>query len=200
MPATASRTFGALSQVLAFFEERRGRLYGFRWRDRLDHSSAVPGAPIAPTDQVIGVGDGLKQSFQLSKTYGALHLPYRRPIAKPVPQSVRVAVAESEIEEGAGFSVDSRQAQSRFSPATFRQTARRLRLDSFSMCRCAFTPIISKRTCLLLQPARFQKFLWWRLDLEDNSGRFTGKAGLCSYHAMPVLSHHSCRRIGTGFH
>lgn len=110
------KTFGALSQVLAFFEERRGRLYGFRWRDRLDHSSAVPGAPIAPTDQVIGVGDGLKQSFQLSKTYGALLLPYRRPIAKPVPQSVRVAVAESEIEEGAGFSVDSATGTVTFLP------------------------------------------------------------------------------------
>src|SRR5215475_5195601 len=35
------KTFEALSQVLAFFEERRGRLYGFRWRDRLDHSSAT---------------------------------------------------------------------------------------------------------------------------------------------------------------
>ncbi len=30
------KTFEALSQVVAFFEERRGRLYGFRWRDRLD--------------------------------------------------------------------------------------------------------------------------------------------------------------------
>jgi uncharacterized protein (TIGR02217 family) len=66
------KTFEALSKVLAFFEERRGRLYGFRWRDRLDHSSAVPGATITPIDQVIGVGDGLKQSFQLSKTYGAM--------------------------------------------------------------------------------------------------------------------------------
>jgi len=35
------KTFEALSQVVAFFEERRGRLYGFRWRDRLDHSSAA---------------------------------------------------------------------------------------------------------------------------------------------------------------
>ena len=29
------KTFEALSQVVAFFEERRGRLHGFRWRDRL---------------------------------------------------------------------------------------------------------------------------------------------------------------------
>src|SRR5262245_38409424 len=101
------KTFEALSQVLAFFEERRGRLYGFRWRDRLDHSSAMPGATTTATDQVIGTGDGLKQAFQLSKTYGAFYLPYRRPIAKPVPLSVRIAVGEHEIEQGIGFSVDS---------------------------------------------------------------------------------------------
>ena len=101
------KTFDALSQVLAFFEERRGRLYGFRWRDRLDHSSAVPGAAITPTDQIVGTGDGTKRAFQLCKTYGALYLPYQRPITKPVPHSVRVAVAETEMQEGTHFSVDA---------------------------------------------------------------------------------------------
>src|SRR6476646_2064103 len=87
------KTFEALSQVIAFFEERRGRLYGFRWRDRLDHSSAVPAAAVTPLDQVIGTGDGTTTTFQLAKTYGALYSPYERPIAKPVPGSVRLAVA-----------------------------------------------------------------------------------------------------------
>src|SRR5579884_653659 len=77
------KTFEALSQVVAFFEERRGRLYGFRWRDRLDHSSAAPGAAVAPTDQVIGAGDGETDRFALVKTYGTLHVPYRpRPAAR----------------------------------------------------------------------------------------------------------------------
>src|SRR3569833_2308894 len=62
------KTFAALSQAVAFFEERRGRLYGFRWRDRLDHSSAVPGAAVAATDQAIGTGDGVTETFQLAKT------------------------------------------------------------------------------------------------------------------------------------
>jgi uncharacterized protein (TIGR02217 family) len=101
------KTFEALSQVLTFFEERRGRLYGFRWRDRLDHSSGAPGVSIAPTDQIIGTGNGARAAFQLSKTYGALYLPYQRPIAKPVPHSVRVAVAENEMEEGTDFTVDT---------------------------------------------------------------------------------------------
>jgi uncharacterized protein (TIGR02217 family) len=100
------KTFEALSQVVAFFEERRGRLYGFRWRDRLDHSSAAPGIPVAPTDQTIGIGDGVTAAFQLGKLYGALYSPYRRPIAKPVSGSIRVAVAETELEEETHFTAD----------------------------------------------------------------------------------------------
>jgi len=100
------KTFEALSQVVAFFEERRGRLYGFRWRDRLDNSSAAPDAALAPTDQVIGTGDDGTATFQLVKTYGSLYAPYQRPIVKPVSGSVRVAVAGDEAVEGADFTVD----------------------------------------------------------------------------------------------
>ncbi|NVO15456.1 MAG: DUF2460 domain-containing protein [Rhodoplanes sp.] len=84
------KSVAALSAVVAFFEERRGRLYGFRWRDRLDHSSAA-GAP-GPLDQTLGTGDGTTAAFDLVKVYGTIHAPYRRPIAKPVAGSVRVAV------------------------------------------------------------------------------------------------------------
>jgi len=101
------KTFDALSQVIAFFEERRGRLHGFRWRDRLDHSSAAPEAAVAATDQVIGTGDGTTATFALSKTYGSVYSPYQRPIVKPVPGSVRVAVAETEVAEGTAFTVDT---------------------------------------------------------------------------------------------
>jgi uncharacterized protein (TIGR02217 family) len=87
------RSFAALSSVLSFFEERRGRLYGFRFRDRIDQSSAGPGVSRTPTDQVLGVGDGANRAFQLTKTYGSGPSAYRRVIAKPVAGSVRVAVA-----------------------------------------------------------------------------------------------------------
>jgi uncharacterized protein (TIGR02217 family) len=100
------KTLEALSQVVAFFEERRGRLHGFRWRDRLDHSSAAPGAPVTATDQVIGTGDGTAATFALCKTYGSLYSPYRRPIVKPVPGSVRVAVAGVEAHEGTAFTLN----------------------------------------------------------------------------------------------
>ena len=97
------KTLQALSAVVAFFEERRGRLHGFRWRDRLDHSSAAPEVAVSATDQVIGTGDGALDTFQLVKTYGGAHAPYPRPVAKPVPGSVRVAVAGIEAEEGTHF-------------------------------------------------------------------------------------------------
>jgi uncharacterized protein (TIGR02217 family) len=101
------KSLDALSQVVAFFEERRGRLHGFRWRDRLDHSSAAPGASVTPADQVIGLGDGEQAEFQLLKLYGAEHAPYQRPIGKPVEDSVRVSVDGAEQTEGLAFTVDA---------------------------------------------------------------------------------------------
>ena len=93
--------------MIAFFEERRGRLYGFRWRDRLDHSSALPGAGVTPLDQAIATGDGVTATFALAKTYGGVYAPYRRPIAKPVAGSVRVAVAGAEVAAGTAFTCDA---------------------------------------------------------------------------------------------
>jgi uncharacterized protein (TIGR02217 family) len=110
------KTFDALSQAIAFFEERRGRLYGFRWRDRLDHSSAAPGAAVAPTDQAIGAGDGVTANFQLVKTYGALYSPYLRPIVKPVAASVRVAVDGVEVADGSEFALDTSTGVVTFMP------------------------------------------------------------------------------------
>lgn len=100
------QTLAALQSVVGFFEERRGRLYGFRWRDRLDHLSSAPGVPASPLDQGIGVGDGVVTTFQLIKNYGGAFAPYARPIAKPVAGSVRVAVGGSEL-AGDAFSCDS---------------------------------------------------------------------------------------------
>lgn len=100
------KTLAALSAVVAFFEERRGRLHGFRWRDRLDHSSAAPDAAVSPFDQNIGTGDGVRTSFLLLKTYGAAHAPYQRPVIKPVSGSVRAGVANVEVVQGTAFTCD----------------------------------------------------------------------------------------------
>jgi uncharacterized protein (TIGR02217 family) len=90
---TGLRSLALLSRVTAFFEARRGRLYGFRWRDGADDRSSAPGVDPTPTDQLLGIGDGTRCAFGLAKTYGGAFAPYRRPITRPVPASLRVAVA-----------------------------------------------------------------------------------------------------------
>lgn len=98
------KSIGALAEVVAFFEERRGMLYGFRFRDRADFKSCAPDAAPSPLDQVIGTGDGALRSFTLVKTYGARFAPYVREIRKPVEGSVRIAV--NGVEKGAGVDFD----------------------------------------------------------------------------------------------
>lgn len=100
------RSLDDLYAVIAFFEERRGRLHGFRWRDHSDWKSCPPSNAPGATDQVIGTGDGVQASFQLSKTYGGSAAPWVRQIKKPVAGSVLIAVDGEPLEEGSGFIVD----------------------------------------------------------------------------------------------
>lgn len=86
------KSLSKLAEVVSFFEERRGRLHGFRFRDRLDFSSSPAGGTPTPLDQRIGTGDGTSPAFQLTKTYGAAFSPYTRPVTKPVAGSLRLAV------------------------------------------------------------------------------------------------------------
>lgn len=87
--------------LLNFFEARQGRLYGFRFRDPLDHSSALPGETVSPLDQGLALGDGEVTDFQLVKDYGGTV----REIRKPIPGSVRVAL--DGIEQSGGWSLDA---------------------------------------------------------------------------------------------
>jgi uncharacterized protein (TIGR02217 family) len=95
-----------LHTLIGFFEERRGRLYGFRWRDRADFKSCAPDETPAPGDQAIGTGDGATAAFQLKKTYGGGIANYARVITKPVADTVRVAVDGVEAEAGTDFLVE----------------------------------------------------------------------------------------------
>ncbi len=95
-----------LHQVIAFFEERRGRLYGFRWKDHGDWKSSPPSTEPSPLDQVIGTGDGVTATFQLVKIYGGAYAPWPRAIRKPVAGSVRVAAGGVVRSEGVHFAAD----------------------------------------------------------------------------------------------
>ena len=86
------RTLDDLHAVIAFFEERRGKLHGFRFHDASDFKSCAPERTAAATDQSLGLGDGTRARFDLIKTYGSSFSPYARRITKPVANSVLVAV------------------------------------------------------------------------------------------------------------
>ena len=103
---TGVHSLADLHMLIGFFEERRGRLYGFRWRDRSDWKSCAPGETPLAEDQQIGVGDSATATFQLIKTYGGGVAPYQRKIAKPVGGTVRVSVNGEERTAGVDFNVN----------------------------------------------------------------------------------------------
>lgn len=86
------KSMADIEKVTAFFEARRGRLYGFRFRDPFDHQSSVYGKAATPQDQLIGTGDGTSLALSLVKTYENGGASYLRRIAKPVAGSVVVAI------------------------------------------------------------------------------------------------------------
>ena len=94
------RSEADLGTLIAFFRARRGQARGFRLRDPADFSShEMTGTP-APTDQLLGVGGGLKATFALVKHYGAGEEAQVRPITRPVAGSVRVALGATEVLTG----------------------------------------------------------------------------------------------------
>ncbi|MDE2164104.1 MAG: DUF2460 domain-containing protein [Alphaproteobacteria bacterium] len=99
------KTLDDLHALVAFFEARMGRLYGFRFRDPADYKSCAPGADIAATDQPLGTGDGAVTTFQLAKAYISGPSRWTRTIKKPVAGTVRIAI--DSVEQTDGWSIDS---------------------------------------------------------------------------------------------
>ncbi|MAM39771.1 MAG: glycoside hydrolase family 24 [Erythrobacter sp.] len=94
-----------LAAVVAFFEARNGRLFGFRFKDWADWKSCAPSQMPSATDQVIGTGDGTTTAFQLVKAYASGSQTWTRIITKPVVGTVRVA--SDGVEQASGWSVDT---------------------------------------------------------------------------------------------
>jgi len=101
------RSLDDIETLVAFFEARAGRLFGFRWKDWTDYKSCPPSAEVGFEDQTIGTGDGATRDFQLVKRYASGPSSYDRPIRKPVAGTVRVGVAGDELREGIHWSVDT---------------------------------------------------------------------------------------------
>ena len=100
------RSLDDIAKLLAFFEARRGQLYGFRWKDWSDYKSCLPSGTVSAGDQVIAHGDGVTRAFQLTKTYRSGGASYTRAIAKPVAGTVLAAVQDVEMREGVHFIID----------------------------------------------------------------------------------------------
>ena len=93
-----------LAAVVAFFEARNGRLYGFRYKDWADYKSSLPSTPNAATDQQIGTGTGSLKTFQMAKRYTSGAQTWTRTIAKPVTGTVRIALGV--VEQMSGWTLD----------------------------------------------------------------------------------------------
>ena len=100
------RSMDDIDTLIAFFEARRGQLYGFRWKDWADYKSCPSSQNISPLDQEIGRGDGKTTVFQLIKSYISGEQTYLRPILKPVTGTVRLALAADPKVEALEYSVD----------------------------------------------------------------------------------------------
>jgi uncharacterized protein (TIGR02217 family) len=99
------KSLNDLHEVVAFFEETRGMLYGFRWKDFVDFKSCPPENGITAFDQSIGVGDGTINTFQIRKKYGTGSTPWYRKITHPVVGTVRASVNGALKTEGTHYAV-----------------------------------------------------------------------------------------------
>jgi hypothetical protein len=70
-----------MDELIAFFRARKGKAYGFRFKDWTDYKA---------TSQLIGTGDGAIKTFQLVKRYPSGSVVEVRTITKPIAGTVRV--------------------------------------------------------------------------------------------------------------
>lgn len=155
------RSLDDMAALTAFFEARRGRLYGFRFRDFADFKSCTPSGDITSQDQMLGAGDGARTSFQLIKRYGEGEDAADRLILKPVEGTVRIgldgieqnpAIFDADLTSGtvtiltppavgvavtAGFEFDV--------PVRFDADRIEVTLESFAAGRMAAVPLIEVR-------------------------------------------------------
>jgi uncharacterized protein (TIGR02217 family) len=101
------RSLDDVETLIAFFEARRGQLFGFRWKDWADFRSCRPSQAVSADDQLIGIGDGVNRLFPLAKRYVSGPAEYLRPVRKPVAGTVQVAVEGDVKAEGVDFIVDT---------------------------------------------------------------------------------------------
>ncbi|WP_298494060.1 DUF2460 domain-containing protein [uncultured Maritimibacter sp.] len=111
------RSLDDVEVLIAFFEARRGQLFGFRWKDWSDFKSCAPSATPDYVDQKLGDGDGITKVYRLQKTYESGTFSYTRPIRKPVEGSLRVAIQGDPQIETIDYTVDTATGEVIFADA-----------------------------------------------------------------------------------
>lgn len=94
-----------LAAVVAFFEARGGRLYGFRFKDWSDFKSSLPSVATSRTDQSLGTGTGALTTFQLVKRYTSGAQTWTRTITKPVAGTLLVAL--NGVNQAGGWTINT---------------------------------------------------------------------------------------------
>jgi len=95
-----------IDELIAFFRARRGKAYGFRFKDWTDYKA---------TGQLLGTGDDVLTLFQLIKHYPSGSVIEVRTIAKPAAGTVKVYL--DGVEQLSGWSVDTATGLVTFSTA-----------------------------------------------------------------------------------
>jgi uncharacterized protein (TIGR02217 family) len=85
-----------IDELIAFFPARRGKAYGFRFKDWTDYKA---------TGQLLGTGNGAMTQFQLVKHYPSGSVIEVRIITKPVAGTVKVYL--DSVEQLSSWSVDT---------------------------------------------------------------------------------------------
>jgi uncharacterized protein (TIGR02217 family) len=96
-----------IEELIAFFRARRGKAYGFRFKDWTDYKA---------TGQLLGTGDGVQTQFQLVKRYPSGSVTEIRTVTKPVAGTVRIY--EGAVEQHSGWSVNVTTGLITFTTAT----------------------------------------------------------------------------------
>lgn len=98
LPEAIARDTDVINDLKKHWLVTAGPYYSFAWRDPLDkatidHAPNYPDASIAisRTDQTLGTGDGIADTFQLAKTYVRGSGTYERTIHLPVLDTLLIA-------------------------------------------------------------------------------------------------------------
>jgi uncharacterized protein (TIGR02217 family) len=94
--STAIKNQTDLEELIAFFRARKGRAHAFRFKDWSDYTA---------TTQIIGTGNGVATTFQLSKTYDDTLIQTTRVITRPVANTTRIFL--NNVEQLSGWTVNT---------------------------------------------------------------------------------------------